>query len=235
MTRYSPAYSDLIVRMKEVQAIVSMARSFGQPTPSDLARSRTLGRSGVVLLCSHIEGYIEFLGNLAITRIGKSSVPKASIAPSFRYHLSRDLIDAIRMSTDPNAIAVRLDSLLQRDLRIWDDSTEFVDPLPVESFNRTFSTPRHINIRRFFGRFGYTNFERELASRLRENYDPCRNMVDRVVSVRNSIVHGDALAEVTPTELEEMRELVTMYCRNTDDVVGDWFKNKGCVLRTSVR
>ena len=178
MTRYSSAYSDLIVRMKEVQAIVSMARSFQRPIPSDLARSRALGRSGAVLLCSHIEGYIELLGNLAITRIANNSLPKASMAPSFRYHLSRDIIDAIRASTHPDTIAGNVDSLLNRDLRIWDSSTEFVAPLPVEGFNRTFSTPRHENIRRFFGRFGYTDFQRELASRLQENYDPCRNMID---------------------------------------------------------
>ena len=80
MAKYSSAYSDLISRMKEIHAIVSMGRAFARPTPSNLDKTSALGRAGVVLLCSHIEGYIETLGNLAIARIAGNSVPKASMA-----------------------------------------------------------------------------------------------------------------------------------------------------------
>ena len=231
MAKYSSAYSDLISRMKEIHAIVSMGRAFARPTPSNLDKTSALGRAGVVLLCSHIEGYIETLGNLAIARIAGNSVPKASMAREFRYHLSRDLIEEINKSPDPDKIAEKIDGLMRRDLSIWDNSTYFASPLPVESFTRTFSTPRHNNIRQFFRRFGYTNFDGELASRLQGDFPVCTNMIDRVVEERNKIAHGNALAKVTPNDLQAMSVWVRLYCRNTDHVVGDWFRGKGCTIR----
>ena len=182
-------------------------------------------------MCSHIEGYVEALGALAVARIAERSVPKHMMAREFRYHLSRDLIDRINESTDPDRIAARIDSLLYRDINIWDTSAKFAEPLPVEAFVSNFSTPKHSNIRRFFRRFGYADFERELASRLNVNYNVCTNMIDHVVDERNKIAHGDSRAGVTPSELQVMCEFVRLYCRSTDQVVGNWFREIGCPIR----
>ena len=157
MARYSSAYSKLVYRLDEIESILSLAREIARldPKPVNLRKNNALCRGGIVLLCSHLEGYIEDLGTLAINRVADRHIPKTSMSPAFKYHLSRDLIDSIYKTTEPKGIALRVDQFLARDGHIWDNSSDFSLPLPATNFVRNFATPRHKNIKRFFGRFGY--------------------------------------------------------------------------------
>ena len=233
MARYSSAYSELIRRIDEIQAIISIARGISRvsSTQPNLSRVNALCRGGIVLLCSHVEGYVEDLGALAINSLAKKNLPKTSMSLAFRYHLSRDLIDDINSTTDPESIASKVVNFLVRDGPIWDATPHFTDQLPVETFVGNFATPRHDNIRRFFGRFGYQDFQTELAAQLQSNYLVCRNMVDHVVDQRNKIAHGNFVTAGTPADLQDMCRLVVLYCRSLDKVVGNWFKTKGCSIR----
>ena len=234
MPKFSSAYSALTRRLDEIDSILSLAfiTSRMAPIPPNPARVNALCRGGIVLLCSHIEGYVEDLGTLAITRIAEKHIPKASLSPAFKYHLSRDLIDDINGTNEPEAVAARVHTFLSRDGHIWDNNAcNFAPSLPVDTFIGNFATPKHANIRKFFGRFGYQHFHGELAAQLRRDFLPCINMVDHVVDQRNKIAHGDFLADGTPSELQQMGSLVRLYCRNIDRVVGNWFKSKGCPIR----
>ena len=233
MARYSSAYSGLIRRLDEIEAIISIARRVSaipmtQPNPS---RVNALCRGGIVLLCSHVEGYVEDLGAVAINSLARKNLPKNSMSGAFKYHLSRDLIDDINRPTDPEAIASRVDTFLARDTHIWDATPNFTGQLPVETFVGNFATARHDNIGRFFRRFGYQNFQNDLVAQLQSNYLICRNMVDHVVDQRNKIAHGDFVTAGTPADLQDMCRLVRLYCRSLDKVVGDWFKSRGCSIR----
>ena len=128
----------------------------------NLVRQNALCRGGVVLLCSHLEGYIEELGVHVITRLAQVQLPKSAMSSSFRYQLSKDLIGDIQERRDPDRITEKIDELLRRDVHIWDSTSNFVHPLPTREFVDNFSTPRHDNIRRFFRRFGYEGFHSDL-------------------------------------------------------------------------
>ena len=56
-------------------------------------------------------------------------------------------------------------------------------------------------------------------------------MVDDVVDQRNRIAHGDFDTAGAPSDLQNMINLVKLYCRTADQVVGDWFRDKGCPIR----
>lgn len=234
MSRYSAAYSNLVSRLVEIDAIIAMAQNVeGMQAPSNsITRVNALCRGGIVLLSSHLEGYIEDLGTLAIERIGKGQVGKAALSDSFRYYLSRDLIIEITETTNPAVVASKITSFIQRDLNIWDSSTHFVHPLRPETFVGQFATPNHRNIRRFFRRFGYENLNKDLANLLKGDYQISITMVNNIVDQRNKIAHGDHLAAGTPTDLAQMNAWLKRYCRSIDKIVGDWFKNKGCVIRS---
>ncbi|MCH8137200.1 MAG: hypothetical protein IIB77_14590 [Proteobacteria bacterium] len=233
MSAYSTAYSSLIIRLEEIEAVLSLARATAKAPPvrRNLVLVHALCRGGVVLLCSHIEGYIEDLGILAIDRIASKKLPKHVLSEDFRYFLSRDLIAGIKDSTHPPTVASKVRAFFTRDAHIWDNSSDYSSPLPATAFVGNFSNPRPEQIRRFFSRFGYTQFERDLAHRLTHDFRACRNMVDQVVEQRNKIAHGDSITTGTPQDLADMLRLVKSYCRVTDQVVGDWFRTKGCSIR----
>lgn len=232
MTRHTAAYSGLIKRLVEVETILHLARqaSTKPPVPVNVARINALCRSGVLLLSSHIEGYIEELGEIALYQIEQRQLLKSSLGTKFRYHLSRDIIANIKQTTDPSQIADHLDKLLQRDGHIWDSAPNFRSPLPARVF-LDFGNPKHEAIKEFFSRFGYTSYEYDLKKRLKANFSPCQNMIDQVVEQRNKIAHGDVVTTGTPIDLFNMIELVKQYCREADCVVADWFKAQKCPIR----
>jgi hypothetical protein len=122
-------------------------------------------------------------------------------------------------------------TLLSRDADIWASGIIFNAPLPIDRFMRGFAVPSTDEIKKFFSRFGYSDYQNDLALLLKSNYKICLNMVDQVVDQRNKIAHGDLVVTSTPKDVRDMIDLVTIYCRSTDQVVGSWFTKQGCVIR----
>jgi len=233
MARFSKAYSDLIVRLHEIDAILSMSTQLqiSRPITRNFNLSNTLYRSGILLLCSHLEAYVEDLACLAIANIAQRSIQKSAMSLAFRYHLSSDLITPIRDANDPEVIAKHIVALFCRDGHIWDNSSTFARRLSGDKFIRGFSGPSHKRVSRFFGRFGYREFGRDLARVLPGHVQLCIAMVDHLVDQRNKIAHGDLHSYGTPADLRGIYSLVKLYCRHTDIIVGDWFRGKGCAIR----
>ena len=183
------------------------------------------------MLSSHIEGYIEDLGEVALDRIVVRQMKKSNLDESFLYFCSKDLIEGIRSTGDPTRIAQRVQELWRRDDDIWSNSACFKDQLPVRRFLRGFANPKIDEIRKFFTRFGYQDYTHDLATLLRASYPACANMVDQVVDQRNKIAHGDMVVTGTPNDLRDMIRLIQLFCRSTDRVVDNWFARHGCPIR----
>lgn len=232
MARFTKAYSTLVERLGEVDELRKLASGYQKlPTKAtDRAKVNALGRAGVVLLCSHVEGYIEDLGKLAIDRIQARHVKKDRLPPRFRYHISRDHIEQMYTSKDPDKIAEAVLRFMDEAGSIW-DATERFSQIDTERFFRTFSSPKHDNIRAFFGRFGFEGFDGKMKRRLTTRSTSCINMVNNVVHQRNAIAHGDRRVILSSADLRQMSIDVKLYCRTTDEVVGDWFRDEVCPIR----
>lgn len=220
-------------RLEEVKTLLTLAKQVSRklPLPQNVSRVNALCRSGVVLLSSHIEGYIEELGTVALERIVQKQLPKTNLGAGFRYYLSRDLIIDIQSKTDPAGIAEVIDKLNQRDQHIWGTQSHFDGALTPDIFLNDFANPTHERIRKFFNRFGYDNFQRDMQRELKANFSSCSNMINQIVDQRNKIAHGDSLTSGTPLDLSQMIHLSKTYCRTVDCVVANWFRNQGCSIR----
>jgi hypothetical protein len=233
MPRYTSAYADFTKRLEEIETLLRLARDAANmpPLPSNIAQINTLCRSGVVLLSSHMEGYIEALSETALSHIVSRKILKSQFAPEFRYYLSKDLLTVIRDNTDPVRIVAKIDELLQRDSHIWGPDGHFIHPLSPSIFHGDFSNPTHNKIKKLFARFGYDQFQNDLQRFLAADFTPFTNMVNQVVDQRNKIAHGDSVVVGSPSDLSDMIRLSKGYCRAVDKVVGDWFRKKGCPIR----
>ena len=233
MARYTEAYSGFVGRLPEVDVLRKLAnehlRSAGPLKGGEVVNP--LCRAGVVLLSSHIEGYVEDLSEVILRRILEKKTPKQTLSGRFLYYFSKDVIDEISKTRDPDKISEKVRRLFERDEDIWCSKEKFSEELPVDRFVSGFSTPRFDEIRRFIARFGYKSYRRDLGRRLQASFQACIRMVDNVVDQRNKIAHGDAVTTATPADLENMMSLVRLFCRSTDVVVGNWFKENGCPIR----
>ena len=234
MARYTVTYSKFINNLQEVKALYTLANDqavdVGKPN-SPLAVRDALCRSAIVLLSSHIEGYIENLAVLILSKIVEKRIHKSKLSPKFLYYMSKDLLDNICDTEHPEKIVDKVKQLFSRDNYIWGESDYFSEDLRIELFVSAFSNPKFESIKKFFARFGYKEYSYDLTVHLKSDYLPCKNMVNNVVDQRNKIAHGDVTSTATPKDLADMLELVQLFCRSTDKVVGDRFNNLGCPIR----
>jgi hypothetical protein len=127
VSRYTPAYTALLQRLYEVEQLrILTSKSIRlSPRPHEAARAKALYRAAIVLLCSHIEGYIEELCTLAIDGIHSKQIKKSKLSNAFFFYFSRDIIEEIKNTSDPSAISLKVKGLYSRDLDIWDSTQTF--------------------------------------------------------------------------------------------------------------
>jgi hypothetical protein len=204
MARYTTAYSSFVERLVEVETLRRFAFQKEKSDPVGMGHDiRALCRGSIILLSSHLEAYIKELGELALDSLFEKSVPRNNLSARFYYHISKNMLDEIKETSDPDKIGEKIFEFLHSDQIFWSRDGSFPEYIPGERFNKGFANPAFKKIKAYFNRFGYSNYKSELASRLRANFQPTINMVDHLVDTRNKIAHGDPTATKTPMEVKE--------------------------------
>lgn len=232
MARYTSAYSSFVVRLDEVETLRLFAYQKEKNDPVGMGNEiSALCRGSVVLLSSHLEAYIKELGELALDSLHLKLVPRNNISSRFYYHISKNIIDELQNTSDPDKIADKVFEFINSDQLFWSKDGSFPESIPSDRFNRGFSNPAFKKIKSYFNRFGYSNYKGDLASKLQANFQPTINMVDHMVDTRNKIAHGDPSATKTPSEVKDMMNIIQKYCAETDCVFASWWKANFCSIR----
>jgi hypothetical protein len=232
MARHTKAYSRFKSRVSEVETLAGAALRRSRQDPVSHAKEiNALSRGSIVLLSSHVEGYIREVGELVLEALHQKRVSRGTLSESFFFHISRDLIEDINKSNDPDKVASKVFNFIDTDINHWSKSGPFPSAIPPDRFNRGFSSPSFPKLKKYFGRFGYTSYQLDIERRLAADAQPTINMLNHMVDVRNSIAHGDSSATKTPLEVRSMINGVTTLCRTTDDVFATWCKQKLCAVR----
>lgn len=232
MSRYTTAYSSFAARLVEVELLRRNALMRERSNAITFRKEiDAFCRGAVVLLCAHLEAYVKDLGEVALTALYDKAVPRLTLAAQFYYHISKELFDEIKNTTDHGRIADKLFDFLKADLTYWDRSGAFPQPLPIDRFNKGFASPSFDKIAAYLNRFGYSDYKRDLGRTLKADYLVTINMVERLVDVRNKIAHGDPAATQTPNDVKDMMAIIRAYCLATDTVFGSWFKENLCSIR----
>lgn len=232
MARYTVAYSSLIGRMAEVEVLRRSAEQKERKDPVALRHEiNALCRGALVLLCGHLEAFVKELGEVALDCLHSKTVARTNISSRLYYHISKDILDELQDTDDPEKIAGKVFTFLESDLPFWSRSGPFPEPIAAERFNKGFSNPAYRKIKAYFGRFGYSGYRQDLAQLLKAQFDPIINMVDHLVDTRNKIAHGDPAATKTPSEVRDMMKLIRSYCKATDHVFASWCGTTLCKIR----
>ena len=232
MARFTPAYSHLIVRLAEVEMLNRLATSYERKDAVNHRKEiNALARGAVVLLCSHVEAYIRELGEIALDSMYEKNISRSNLASRVYHHISKDLLDEVRSTHDPGRVADKIFEFIDSDLKYWSKSGPFPAPVPTDRFSRGFGSPAFNKIRKYFNRFGYDDYQRDLVVCLRANFQQTITMVDHLVDTRNKIAHGDLDASKTPSEIEDFVSITKSFCRSTDGVFATWWKKSFCAIR----
>lgn len=232
MSRYTSAYSEFIRQLREVEVLRRAAAKKERDDPISFKDEiNALCRGSVVLLSAHLEAYVRRLGELALDSMSVRSVPRTTVVPQMFYHMSQDLLADVRRAEAPEKVAERVFAFLQSDLPLWSKTGPFPEPISVDRFNRGFANPAFRRVKKYFRRFGYSDYGGDLAVRLGGDFLPTTNMVDQLVDARNKIAHGDPTASKTPAEVSEMIRLIRLFSSTTDAAFASWWRARFCSIR----
>lgn len=233
MPRYSNAYSMLTERLEEVKTISASAKKTerGKLLGKNAKLISALCRGGVVLLSSHIEGYIVDLNELMLESIINKKVKKNKINKGFRYYHSRDLIDNLLKIDDFEKSANVVSALFERDGFIWNDHPEFIGSFDNRRFMKGFSTPKPEKIYALFRRYGHENLRRDIQVSLKRDFAFHQTNVLALVDLRNNIAHGDLNATQTPDDLMRLCNSTKIFCREIDISICNWCTDNKFTIR----
>ena len=232
MPRYTAAYSSFVSRLNEVESLRQMALvKEQQDAINNRHEINALCRGAIVLLSSHLEAYVKEVGEIAIESLFTKNVPRDNISSQFFYHISKDHIDEIKETADPEKIAEKVFIFIQSDNDYWSKLGVFPQSVKADRFNKGFSNPAFKKIKTYFNRFGYSGYHVDLARKLQAQFAPITNMVDHLVDTRNKIANGDPAASKTPSEVRQMIRMIKKFCSETDSVFAAWWKSQFCSIR----
>lgn len=232
MARYTVAYSSYLNRISEVELLQKKALKLEMVSAiENVNEIKALCRSSIVLLTSHVEGYVKDLAEISLDSIYRRAVPREGMSAKFFHAISKHHFDDLRNTSDPEKLANKIFLFLQEDYHYWQKQGPFTAPIPSDRFLKGFASPSLDKISSFLSRFGYSNLKSDLKSKLGADYHSVSNMIENVVSTRNNIAHGDSLESRTPSDLGQMIALTGKFCRATDDVFAGWASKAICPIR----
>lgn len=232
MARYTSSYSSFVTRLNEVKVLRKSAEKKVRINPVRMRDEiNALCRGSIVLLSSHVEAYIKEVGELALDAFYNKSVTRSKFSPRFFYYISKDTLDELKDTSEPDKIANKVFSFLKSDFDFWSKTGPFATQIPPERFNKGFSNPSFKKVKSYFNRFGYEEYSNDFNRKLGADAPLTKNTLDHLVDTRNNIAHGDPRATKTPADIKEMIDIITCFCRVTDQIFGDWCKTNFCSIR----
>lgn len=233
MSRYTSAYSEFIVRVEEVNILLSSARQL-EKSPEAFSHGNqinALSRGEILLLSSHIEAYIKELGECALDAIFDKAVCRSSIHKRFFYYSSKEWLSKFRDIIDPDDVSAGLFDFLELESELWGRSGPLPRPVDSQIFSKGFSNPKFKKIKAYLARFGYDRLQHDINRILRADAILIVNQLDMIVDTRNAIAHGELSATKTPSEVAGLMQSARRFCRATDDSFSSWCRDKMCTIR----
>jgi hypothetical protein len=198
------------------------------------AKSLTFCRAGVVFLCSAVQAYIERLSETMLDSIFQHQVSKETLGARFRYYFSEELIRELLDTRDSGKRAEKILVLFDPDnyhADVWSHNESFNDELDSSIFNKKFNSPSFNEVKKFFNRFGFSDYSSVLTKQLKGKTEI--NALNFIVEQRNLIAHGDNNAQnFTPDDIEQRVKQIKDFCRATDKLIADWSRDQGFPIRT---
>lgn len=234
MPRHSPAYRRFQQRLFEVRHLHRLSRTYA--AVSDKAKLEkpehvnALIRAGVVLLSSHIQGFVEDYSDQLIDKMVADAIKINVLPDRLLFYASKSTMQKIQTSTDPdNTIAAIRDFVLSRG-HLLNPASSVGAELIGSEYKDGFGNPTVKEICRFLKRFGYDEFKRDMERRLKGQYLIAANAVDQIVEQRNKIAHGDPVVTSTPKDFREYLDLVQRFCSHADLLANTHFRRIGCTF-----
>src|SRR4051794_4240406 len=120
MGRFTTSYGEFLGRLDEVDLLRRSAAKKERADPIGMRNEiNALCRASIVLLSSHVEAYIKEVGETALEAFYHKAVDRNGMSPRTFYHISKDVIDEIKDTSDHTRLAEKVFNFIASDVPYW--------------------------------------------------------------------------------------------------------------------
>lgn len=208
-------------RQKEVLNLLRTING-GRLTIAGAASVSPVLRAGVVLLYSHIEGYVENCVEEAMDFINRSGINSDRLPRSFLIAHCLPTIKCIANTTNTEEQERLLTDVLVKNYPLWSGATLPPAKLELDCLTRNFANPsfehidklfRQLGIPKVFGLFFYLGFPVRKV-------DLIRPTLEVLASLRHDIAHGNLATVCSYQDLVGYVKTMNWFCRCFDAMLG---------------
>jgi RiboL-PSP-HEPN len=197
-------------RLEEVRALVALRP--GGRSRIESAQGFAVNRAAVVLLCAHLEGFIEDLVGDCVDSLNSRRPDPARLPVVLKAAHVMSEVSVISLMTDVEKRAWRIERMFADSRHLW-EAAELAYQLRVEVVTGEMSNPGAPEIARVLALLGMEDVF--VGVTLPDEAD-IEKRVNELVGVRNSIAHGGADTKVTDDQVNRYVEAVEYLGRALD-------------------
>lgn len=202
---------DGIAEVRELQAA---APRLTGTTPGALSLTRAIGRASVVILSSHLEGYIDAVNLEAASVVNTLGIPAAQLSESLRLLHSKPAVEALTgASWEGQARAKLLSEFVATEAWLWrSDGVGMLDP---DRLLMWMKSPNPKALTRYFRYWGIDDIFGRIT-RAPHTRDDLWRRLKELVDKRNSIAHGDRDTSATTADVRAYLRAVETFAARSD-------------------
>jgi RiboL-PSP-HEPN len=212
----SLALGDLGGRLNEVRRL-SRLDPLRRGNSAEVATGNAVNRACIVLLCAHLEGFLEDLAIEVIDALVDRHVNINNLPLLFRAVHAEEHLRQIEMIRDRNSRAPKIEHMFKNELPLWSDGHALeATMVRHRTVCAELSNPGSREIRHFLQLLG-VDIERYLMD---IGQMDLLDKVNGLVARRNSIAHGEVNASATLNDVDQYLSLVENLGRRVDEAAG---------------
>lgn len=211
----SPAFGDLSSRIHEVRVLADLdpGRAGGSGA---FPQSSAINRACLVLLCAHLEGYLEDVAVSALDVVGGHGIRVDALPLLLRALHAEEHLKSIEGVQDVHARAPRIMKMFKDESPLWATgqvlTTSMLRPRTVCA---EMSNPGSREVRQFLELIGVKIDEHLTAAGKTVLLDRVNGLVAR----RNAIAHGDIGSSATSQDVDTYIQLINDLASEIDQAV----------------
>lgn len=212
----SEAFRELSARLDEARLLSAQDPVRGGDT-SKIALTNAVNRGALVLVCGHLEGYLEDLAVEVIDVLIQTGVDVDRLPRILRALHAEQHLTTLEPMRDRNARAPRIETLFQSEGELWRKGVAlrvgFLDAATVAS---QMGNPGSKEIEQFLELLGVADLFDQLDL---SGLSHLRSHVNELVAKRNAVAHGEVAATATAADVDRYIRAVEDLAAEVDDLV----------------
>jgi RiboL-PSP-HEPN len=184
---------------------------------SSLTVTRAIGRAAVVILSSHLEGYVDSLNVEAATVVNGASIRASGLDHTLRLLHSRPAVDELAATSwETTSRRDHLERFIASDGWLW--GADMRGELQPDRLLTWMKSPGPRALRRYFRYWGIEDIFSSITRKASTRSDLWRRIAE-LVDKRNSIAHGDIGTTATEVDVRAYLRAVDVFSTRADRVM----------------